>query len=298
MRRVKPRLAITKQSVTSAFDAVEVIKRLPITYDETDYIPGIWPDPSLLSSGNDASTLKDAVSVKESLPLKTLGVEPIIAQTPADLPSIEVEELQNNKNFMPKDTESDTPKDTKEDGNSESNLKTQSEPFGKRRILCLDPSAADTTGYCLIDLEWDEAGVLLKEDFIWGSWSLSGLNFLMRCVDLKDYILQDIGEFDELVVEWPMYYDSTKGAVASRQGYTINLAGIAMFIVGWFHIPHQQVFLYTAPDWKGTVPKQVTARRFFKMFNVNVVEQDEHAIDATMMGVYHIKKTLNANQTE
>jgi hypothetical protein len=193
---------------------------------------------------------------------------------------------------IPQDITPDTEQvsDAGENSNSKSNV------FASRRILSLDPSAADTTGYCLIELEWDEAGVVLKEDFSWGSWSLSGFNFLMRCVDLKDYITSDIGHFDELVIEWPMFYDSAKGGVAARQGYTINLAGIAMFIAGWFRIPHQQIFLYTAPDWKGTVPKQVTARRFFKMFNVNVVEQDEHAIDATMMGVFHMKKTLNPQQ--
>jgi hypothetical protein len=168
----------------------------------------------------------------------------------------------------------------------------------KRRILALDPSVQNKAGYALLDVEWDQAGVILKEDWSWGFWELSGLNFLMRCVDLKDYIESEIGEFDELVVEWPMFYDSTKGAVAARQGYTINLAGIAMFIVGHFHIPHQCVFLYTAPDWKGTVPKQVTARRFYKLFGINVMTVDHNAIDATMMLYFHVQKTRRTNPIE
>lgn len=169
----------------------------------------------------------------------------------------------------------------------------------ERRILAIDPSVMNRLGWSLLELEWDEAGVLLKEDWSWGAWELSGMNFLMRCVDARSYIEAEIGEFDELVVEWPMYYDSAKGQVAARQGYTINLAGIAMYLVGWFQLPHQQVFLYTAPDWKGTVPKQVTARRFYKLFNINVMTVDHNAIDATMMLYFHVQKTgRTANLTD
>ena len=155
------------------------------------------------------------------------------------------------------------------------------------RILSLDPSV-NNVGWALLDLGTKEEP---KEDWAWGTWTLSGMNFLMRCGDCRTYIAEEIGDFDVMVIEWPMYYDSAKGAVAAKQGYTINLAGIAMYVAGWFQLPHQNIYLYTAPDWKGTVPKQVTARRFFKLFEVNINEVDEHAIDAVMMLLYHCKKS-------
>jgi hypothetical protein len=158
------------------------------------------------------------------------------------------------------------------------------------RILALDPSV-NNVGWATLDLEFDsENNRVVKEDWNWGTWELNGQNFLMRCGDCRDYILQEIGDFDFLVVEWPMYYDSDKGSVAARQGYTINLAGVAMYICGYFQLHHTKMRLYTAPDWKGTTPKKVTARRFFRLFDVNINDIDEHAIDAVMMLLYHCRK--------
>lgn len=150
------------------------------------------------------------------------------------------------------------------------------------KILAIDPSIK-TAGWSTVNLTETEA------TFSWGMFALSGLNFLMRCADLRDYIEQEIGEFDELVLEWPMFYDSERGHVAARQGDTINLAGIAMFIAGHFRIPHQKIHLYTAPDWKGSVPKQVTGRRFFKQFGVDYLKVDNNAVDATMMLFEHCR---------
>lgn len=144
------------------------------------------------------------------------------------------------------------------------------------RILALDPSIK-TCGWSTVDIGEEEA------EFKWGMFALSGLNFLMRCADLKDYIEMEIGHFDKLVIEWPMFYDSEKGHVAARQGDTINLAGIGMYIAGYFHLHPRDMVLLTAPEWKGTVPKQVTGRRFFQVFGVNYLQVDNNAVDATMM---------------
>lgn len=161
------------------------------------------------------------------------------------------------------------------------------------KILALDPSVMNRCGWATCDLEWGPDGKLTKELWNWGFWEISGMNFQMRCNDLKDYIEQspEVQEFTHLVCEWPTFYDSAKGQIAAQQGYTINLAGIAMFIAGWFHVTHQRLCLYTAPDWKGTVKKAVTARRFFKLFGLDEMKVDHNAIDACMMLVYHCKKT-------
>lgn len=151
-----------------------------------------------------------------------------------------------------------------------------------KRILSIDGSIK-TVGWSLATITEESA------EFKWGMWPLSGLNFLMRCADLRDYITAEIGEFDEMVMEWPMFYDSVRGHAAARQGDTINLAGITMYVAGWFQLPHQRMFLYTAPDWKGSVPKQVTGRKFFKQFGVNYLQVDNNAVDATMMLLHHCK---------
>lgn len=167
------------------------------------------------------------------------------------------------------------------------------------KILAIDPSVMNRAGYATLKIEWAngdyktpaaQRGKIITEEWDWGAWEISGMNFKMRCADLRDYIAHDIGEFDMLVLEWPCFYSGQKGRVAAQQGYTINLAGIAMYIAGWFHIPHQMFFLYTAPDWKGTVKKAVTARRFFKLFGLNETEVDHNAIDATMMLYYHTQQ--------
>ena len=166
------------------------------------------------------------------------------------------------------------------------------------KILALDPSVMNRCGWATAKLEWADGdhttpamqrGKLVTEEWNWGSWEINGMNFKVRCVDLKDWIERDIGEFDMIVIEWPMFYSGHKGMIAAQEGYTINLAGIAMFIVGWFRVPARWVYLYTAPTWKGTVSKMITARRFFKLFNLVETEVDHDAIDACMMLVYHVR---------
>lgn len=167
------------------------------------------------------------------------------------------------------------------------------------RILALDPSVMNRCGWATAKLEWRDGdiltpaakrGPLITEEWDWGSWEISGMNFRVRCTDLKDYIAREQADFDFLVCEWPMFYGNERGRIAAQQGYTINLAGIVMYIAGWFQVHHQRLTLYTAPDWKGTVKKAVTARRFLKLFGLTEQTADHDSIDAVMMLVYHCKK--------
>jgi len=158
------------------------------------------------------------------------------------------------------------------------------------RILALDPSVMNRCGWAVVEIERDLKGKVIRDDWDFGSFEVSGMNFQMRCSDLKDWIIGLGFAFDVLVMEWPTYYDSDKGKTAARKGYTINLAGIAMYIAGYFQVDFRKLFLYTAPDWKGTVKKVVTARRFFKLFGLSEMKIDHDTIDAVMMLVYHCKK--------
>lgn len=167
------------------------------------------------------------------------------------------------------------------------------------KILAIDPSVMNRAGWATVHLEWENSetlplakrGKLTREDWSWGFWEINGMNFQMRCSDLKDWIEQDgLSNFDSLVCEWPMFYSNARGQIAAQQGYTVNLAGIAMFIAGWFRVDFRKLFLYTAPNWKGTVKKAVTQRRFFRLFGLNDQSVDHNAVDACMMLVFHCRK--------
>ncbi len=158
------------------------------------------------------------------------------------------------------------------------------------RILALDPSVMNRCGWACVVLTFNEFGAVEKDEWDFGFFEIDGTNFQMRCSDLKDHITHLAFEFDILVVEWPTFYAGTKGQIAAQQGYTINLAGIAMYVAGYFHVDFRKLFLYTAPNWKGTVKKAVTARRFFRMFGMSELKVDHNAIDACMMLVYHCRQ--------
>lgn len=163
--------------------------------------------------------------------------------------------------------------------------------FAKQmKILALDPSVMNRCGWAVVHLAWDKAGALLKEAWDFGFFEVCGTNFQMRCSDLKDHIIHLGFEFDVLVMEWPTYYGSAKGQIAAQKGHTINLAGIAMYIAGFFQVDFRKLYLYTAPDWKGTVKKAITARRFFRLFGLSEMTVDHNAVDACMMLVWHCKK--------
>lgn len=169
-------------------------------------------------------------------------------------------------------------------------IKKICKPAKKMRILSIDPSVANRAGWACVYLAWDAAGKLLWDKWDFGSFELNGTNFQMRCSDLKDHIMHLGFDFDTLVIEWPTYYSGEKGQIAAQQGYTINLAGIAMYIAGYFQVDFRRLHLYTAPDWKGTVRKAITARRFFRMFGMSEMKVDHDTIDAVMMLVWHCKK--------
>lgn len=160
----------------------------------------------------------------------------------------------------------------------------------EQKILALDPSVMNRCGWAVVHLGWDDQGLKVKEDWDFGSFEVNGMNFQMRCSDLKDHIIQLGFEFDTLVIEWPTFYAGEKGQVSAQQGYTINLAGIAMYIAGYFQVDFRRLFLYTAPEWKGTVKKAITARRFFRLFGLSEMKIDHDTIDAVMMLVWHCKK--------
>lgn len=151
------------------------------------------------------------------------------------------------------------------------------------KILSLDPSINDV-GYAMLDSEGGDRWSAWK----WGTFNLSGKNRMMRIMDLCERI-QDLGDFDILITEMPMFYSSEKGQVAAHQNYTIDLAAISFYVAGWFLMDHRHHFAITASEWKGSVAKIITARQFFHYWpRVTSNEISEHAIDAVMLLRYWV----------
>lgn len=154
-----------------------------------------------------------------------------------------------------------------------------------RKVLSLDPSI-NFVGFATLQM-FDDG----EQNWNWGMWELSGDNLLQRCADLRAYIQQSGNDdFTDLILEWPTFYGSQKGEIAAKQNYTINLAAIAMYTAGFFHLDVSRIELVTAPQWKGQADKRITARRFFEHFGENALHVDHNAVDATMLLLARAKK--------
>lgn len=153
------------------------------------------------------------------------------------------------------------------------------------KILSIDPSV-NNVGWATFDTSI--RGV--REQWKWGKWELEGSNRTMRLVDLVQRISEDIGPVDQIVTEYPTFFSSEKGQMAARQNYTIDLAAICGYIAGRLCMDHHTWHCLTATQWKGTVKKEITARKFFRFFSMQDTGNiSEHSIDAIMMLHYWIK---------
>jgi hypothetical protein len=154
-----------------------------------------------------------------------------------------------------------------------------------RKALSIDPSV-NNVGFATLQI-FDNG----QQQWAWGTWELSGDNLLQRCADLRAYIQQSgNADFTDLILEWPTFYASEKGEIAAKQNYTINLASVAMYIAGFFHLDVSRIELVTAPQWKGQADKRITARRFFAHFGENSLAQDHNTVDAVMLLLARAKK--------
>lgn len=103
---------------------------------------------------------------------------------------------------------------------------------------------------------------------------------------------KDMPEF--LVTEKPAFFSSERGQIAAHMNYTIDLAAINYFIAGWFRYDHRHHFAITANQWKGSIDKAITAKRFFRDFPwVSPTTLSEHAIDSIMMHRFAIQQFIS-----
>lgn len=156
------------------------------------------------------------------------------------------------------------------------------------KLLTLDPSV-NNVGWAL----FNTLAKTQRTAWTFGTWHPVGHNLEMKITDLVQTIGMHIGEFDFLCTERPAFFSSERGQIAAHQNYTIDLAAVAYYVAGWYHMDHRRHWAITAAQWKGTVNKQITARRFFRAFrHIKATELDEHAIDAIMLGRFCIEQFL------
>lgn len=158
------------------------------------------------------------------------------------------------------------------------------------RILVIDPSV-NFCGWALLDTE----GKSIKSRWSMGLIRPEGKNYAMRCVEILQQLQEVAPDIDHLVTEWPTFFDSARGHMAARQNYTVNLAGICGYIAGRYGFDHRKWSLITAITWKGSVSKDVTARKFYRHFGRKWQDKiSEHEIDAVMLLHYFMR--INAER--
>ncbi len=158
------------------------------------------------------------------------------------------------------------------------------------KIISIDPSTINV-GWAVIEgLKrhpktgvWDDR----KAKWRYGNFNLFALSLQAKFHEIAENMIAhfDIDpEEDWLVLEWPMYFGTEKGQVAAQMGYTLNLAGIDGFLMGYFRMPWQQCHFVTAAQWKGSVSKEITKMRFFRAMGIKqIFAVDHNAVDAVML---------------
>jgi hypothetical protein len=161
------------------------------------------------------------------------------------------------------------------------------------RFLAIDPSM-NRIGWAVYDTD-------ASTDFNY----LANWNFGFRCppgqgkveklIDIKSFFAKS--QADHLICEVPAFFDSEKGRIAAKLGYTNDLTLVIGTIYG--SIPDTKLFLYTPQQWKGSTPKEITLIRFRKAFTDSHKYDLMHDIvDAIMILRYHvilISTVLNAD---
>lgn len=94
---------------------------------------------------------------------------------------------------------------------------------------------------------------------------------------------------DVIIMEYPQYEGSARGAIASQKGYTLDLAFLCGFIGGFFDLGSAKTLMPTPREWKGNRPKTATEFEVLKEFPHLTNEVSEHEIDAVGMILWFLR---------
>lgn len=157
------------------------------------------------------------------------------------------------------------------------------------RLIAIDPSVNHVgwATYSSKSKEWD--------------WGLieprrGSLPFRMESIfaKLQLKIKFPITEVTDLVVEYPTFFEGTKGAIAAKMGYTNDLACIAGYIAGRCNISSLHINYFLPSEWKGNMPKTAIEHRFRREFgHIAAQSTTDHEQEAVMLGKFYLKEKGN-----
>lgn len=155
-------------------------------------------------------------------------------------------------------------------------------------IFAIDPSVNDVGWAKVEGLKRDDDGVWDDSEAVWtyGHWLIGSHSLPHKLYEVVEWCMMSIGCDEEwwMVGEWPTYYGTRAGQISAMEGNTINLGAVVSYIAGYFRILPENIHLLTATQWKGTVPKEITKMRFFKILGVSKSYKVNHnAVDAIML---------------
>lgn len=106
--------------------------------------------------------------------------------------------------------------------------------------------------------------------------------------------LQGEKDIQYAVMEFPQWENSTRGAIAMQQGYTLDLAYIVGHVAGVLtcnlRLAATKIFTPTPMEWKKNLPKDAVGLRFQKRYGVSPSEVSDHEFEAAMMIDWAIKE--------
>src|SRR5262245_15814991 len=99
----------------------------------------------------------------------------------------------------------------------------------------------------------------------YGSWTVRGDSLAVKLKSL-DPLLRACGDICHLVIEQPTFFNSEAGRIAAREGTVIRLSIVVGYIVGRLPLNSEDTTLYTPAQWKGMVTKDITRKKFYRVF--------------------------------
>jgi hypothetical protein len=157
------------------------------------------------------------------------------------------------------------------------------------RFLSIDPSM-NRIGWALYDTQ--AGGFDDLQNWSFGSLNPLGPGRANKLLSIKRFFCRS--ETDQLICEMPAFFESERGRIAAKEGYTNDLALVIGTIYGC--IPNVELFLYRPQTWKGSVSKEITLARFRRKFGNGKYNPDHDTVDAIMLLRYHVYSFFKVNE--
>lgn len=155
-----------------------------------------------------------------------------------------------------------------------------------RYALAIDPSI-NSIGWAMVPMPIVESSWhILQGYWKFNCYHNSGTSLSDKLFAYRRWLhhMYDKYVIDHLIIEMPEFFHSTKGRIATRQGWIVQLGVVVGYTIACLDIPYT---LYTPKQWKGMVSKEVTRKRFLRTFsdthNWRWRDCDHDIIDAIML---------------